>query len=117
MNFIVRALLAGALIAPAAAAQHEGSEAGSHELHQSMTKGSQEMQSMEMSGDLDRDFVEGMLMHHRHGVEMARIQAAQGRDAKAKEFAKKVIENQSKEIRQLESWLKAHPEDGDSRRR
>lgn len=71
---------------------------------------------MEMSGDLDRDFVKSMLMHHRHGVEMARIQAEQGKDARAKEFARKVIESQTKEIRQLENWLKAHPGSGDGRR-
>lgn len=41
---------------------------------------------MEMCGNLHRDFVQTMLMHHRHGVEMAKIQVEQGSDSEAKEF-------------------------------
>lgn len=105
MKTIIPAFASLMLASAAVAAQHEGHGSGSQELHQSMTKGAQEMQAMEMSGNLDRDFVKTMLMHHRHGVEMARIQIEHGRDAKAKEFARKTVEQQTKEIRELERWL------------
>lgn len=113
MKSPLMAVLSAFLAAAPVAAQHQGHEghgAGAQQLHESMTKGAQEMQSMDMSGDLDRDFVKSMLMHHRHGVEMAKIQAEHGSDAKAKSFAKKIIDAQTKEIKQLEGWLQAHPE-------
>lgn len=109
----IAALLAVPLLAAAVSAQghdaHEKNGAGSQQLHEMMTKGSQQMQDMRMSGDLDRDFVESMLMHHRHGMEMAKLQLEQGSDAKAKQFARATIENQKKEIKELENWLQAHP--------
>ena len=37
-------------------------------LHEAMMSGSQEMQSMPMTGDVDRDFIEGMSMHHRQAL-------------------------------------------------
>ena len=111
MKAIIPALLALCLVGGRAAAQsHEGHAMGSHELHESMTKGAQEMQSMEMSGDVDRDFVKSMIQHHRQAVEMSKIQAERGSDAKAKAAAKKIIDSQTKEIKQLEGWLQAHPE-------
>lgn len=112
MKMFIPALLVSVLAAAGIAADrqdHKMTEAGSQELHESMTKSSQEMQSMEMSGNLDRDFVKTMLMHHRQGVEMAKIQVERGSDSKAKEFAKKMIANQTKEIRQLENWLSPQP--------
>ncbi|HET6398193.1 MAG TPA: DUF305 domain-containing protein [Candidatus Thermoplasmatota archaeon] len=114
---IIPALLTAAVLAcPVAAAQHEGvGQGGSHELHEHMLKSSEEMKTMEMSGDLDRDFVQSMLTHHRHGVEMAQIQLENGKDAKAKEFARKVVQNQKKEIKELERWLEQHPEPGQTR--
>lgn len=109
----IGAMLAVPLLAVALAAQgqkgHEMHNGGSHELHEMMTKGSKQMQEMRMSGDLDRDFVESMLMHHRHGMEMAKLQLDQGSDAKAKRLASKIIEGQKKEMKELENWLQAHP--------
>lgn len=118
MKHAIMAALSAFLAAAPAAAQHQGHEghdAGAQRLHESISKGTQEMQSMDMTGDLDRDFVKSMLMHHRHGVEMAKIQAEHGSDAQAKSFAKKIIDNQTKEIKQLEGWLQAHPEEGQKR--
>lgn len=112
MKIMIPAVLAMTLASGAVAAQHEGHDSGAQELHQSMTKGSQEMQSMEMSGNLDRDFVQGMVMHHRQAIDMAKIQLEHGRDAKAREFAKKIVDAQTKEISQLERWLKANPDKG-----
>lgn len=110
MKIMIPAVFAFALVSGASAAQPEGhSGSGAQELHEHMTKSSQEMQSMEMSGDLDRDFVKTMIQHHRHGVEMAQIQLEHGKDAKAKEFARKVVDQQTKEIKQLELWLKGQP--------
>lgn len=117
------ALLACCLAAPAVAAQHEGRErygadvkmehgTQAKTLEESVKKGSEQLQSMELTGDVDRDFVQTMLMHHRHGVEMAQIQLEQGKDKKAKDFARKVIDEQKKDIKELERWLERYPESG-----
>ena len=76
-------------------------------LHEAMMAGSQEMQSMPMTGDVDRDFVEGMTMHHRQALKMAEVELRDGKDAKAKAFAKKIIEAQRKEIMEFERWMSA----------
>lgn len=78
-------------------------------LHEAMMAGSQEMQSMPMTGDVDRDFVEGMAMHHRQAIKMSEIELRDGKDAKAKAFAKKIIAAQKKEIKELELWLSTYP--------
>lgn len=83
-------------------------EMGMSDLHGAMMAGSQEMQSMPMTGDMDRDFVEGMTMHHRQALKMAEVELRDGKDAKAKAFARKIIEAQKKEIKDFERWLSAH---------
>lgn len=45
-------------------------------LHRAMSDSMQRMQSMQSSGDPDRDFATMMREHHRGGVEMARARAA-----------------------------------------
>lgn len=102
-----------ALVAGTAAAHGPDGHHGSHDMHESMMRGCHQMESMRMSGDVDRDFVKEMLMHHRHGVEMAKIQLDKGTDPKAKDFARKIIDEQNKEIEQLQGWLSEHPEKAD----
>ena len=77
---------------------------------ETMKKGSQEMESMPMSMDSDRDFVEGMKAHHQQALKMAQMELSEGKDAKAKAFASKIIVSQKKEIEQFERWLSDHPE-------
>jgi uncharacterized protein (DUF305 family) len=78
---------------------------GSQEMMQSMMKGMKDMQSMQMTGDTDRDFAQMMRMHHQHGIEMAQVELKNGKDAKMKEQAKKIIEAQRKEIKEFDDWL------------
>ena len=105
MKTVIAALLAAsvAVAASAAQGQQQGGR-GSDELHQIMTRGAQEMQSMTMTGEVDRDFVQGMIMHHRHGIEMARIAVEQGTDQKVKDLARRIMDGQQRELKQLESW-------------
>ena len=112
------------LAAGVAAAQHTGHsspapKAGSqpamgspsHEMHKHMTMGMQDMQKMKLTGDVDVDFATMMTMHHKHGIEMARIEAEKGKDEKIREMARKIIESQEKESQQFKEWLagKGHP--------
>ena len=83
-------------------------DAGSKKLHEQMMQGAQESQSMKMKGETDADFVAMMKHHHEQGIKMAETELAHGDDAEAKAFAKKIMENQRKEIAQFEAWQKKH---------
>lgn len=83
-------------------------DSGSRQLHQSMMSGMQDMQRRPMTGDVDKDFIRMMRHHHLQGIEMARIQLQSGNDPEAKRMAQKIIDEQQKEIVQLDSWLQRH---------
>lgn len=65
-----------------------------------------------MSGDVDRDFVMSMKMHHGEAVKMAKIELREATDPKAKDFARRIIASQQKEIAEFDRWLSQHPESG-----
>ena len=96
--------------AQAGHARHDTSraDAGSKQLHQHMMEGAKQSQSMQMKGDTDADFVAMMKHHHEQGIRMAETELAHGDDAEAKRFATKIIENQRKEIAELEAWQQKH---------
>ena len=78
---------------------------GSHDMKQSMMTGMDSMQKMQMSGNVDKDFAMMMKMHHQQGVEMAKMQLAQGKSAEMKAMASRIIATQNIEIAQFDGWL------------
>jgi uncharacterized protein (DUF305 family) len=80
-------------------------QAGTGPMHQSMMLGMQRMQSVRPSGDTDRDFAMMMREHHRQAIEMARTQLEHGRSDELKTLANRIIDEQQKEIAQLDEWL------------
>jgi uncharacterized protein (DUF305 family) len=74
-------------------------------MHASMMKGMKEMQSMRTSGDVDRDFASMMRMHHQQAIDMAREELRNGKDAEMKAMAQKIVDDQSKEVKELDDWL------------
>jgi uncharacterized protein (DUF305 family) len=88
---------------PAANAQQPGG--ASSPMHQSMMLGMQRMQGMRPTGDTDRDFAMMMREHHRQAIEMARTQLEHGRSEEMKTLANKIIDDQHKEIAQIDEWL------------
>lgn len=96
--------------APTSQAMAVGSHAGaSKDLHSVMMNGMESMKNMPMSGDLDKDFAMMMKMHHEQAIAMAKIEAEHGKTAELKAMAQKTIKDQTKEIQQLDAWLKKHP--------
>ncbi|MDF2188658.1 DUF305 domain-containing protein [Paraflavitalea sp. CAU 1676] len=67
---------------------------------------SNKMGSMQMKGDVDHDFADMMIVHHQAAIDMAQQQINSGHNDTLKKFARKIIEDQSREIRELEQWLK-----------
>lgn len=118
----VLAMAASLVVASAAQAQGSASSSGatgtggpSAQMHAQMMKGMQQMQSMQMSGDMDRDFAMMMRDHHKQGIEMARMQIEHGKDPKMREMAKKTMADQQKEVKEFDRWL-ASNKDGSAKK-
>jgi uncharacterized protein (DUF305 family) len=71
-----------------------------------MQQMNRKMGSMEMKGDADHDFAEMMIVHHQAAIEMAQAVIDSGNDAAIKDLAKRIIKDQTKEIEEMQQWLK-----------
>ena len=118
-NWLVTIAVAAALAAASLpATAHEapskgGSGSGaSMEMHKSMMKGMKEMQSMKPSGNVDHDFAMMMRLHHQQAIEMAQHELKHGKDAKMRQMAQKIVDDQKKEIAELDEWMKSSGHSG-----
>jgi len=82
-----------------------GMKHGEGELQKSMIDMSHKMKSMEMSGDIDKDFATMMTAHHDEGVSMSKMELKNGMAKKLKQMAQKGINDQQKDIKEFKSWL------------
>ena len=99
-------------MAPMSKEQHEAMSAkgdaksmDSMDMHKSMMKGMKDMEAMKSSGNVDHDFAMMMKMHHQSALDMAEVELQQGKDAKMRSMAKKIIESQKKEIKEFDQWM------------
>lgn len=67
-------------------------------MHKGMT--------FESTGNPDKDFVIGMIAHHKGAVEMAKVQLKYGSDENLINLSNEIISAQEKEIKLMEDWLK-----------
>jgi uncharacterized protein (DUF305 family) len=70
-----------------------------------MDKMHAEMNRMEVTGDLDRDFMAMMVPHHQSAVEMAKVYLEKGRDPELRKLSEEVIRSQEQEMRYMRSRL------------
>ena len=75
------------------------------DMRGSMMATMKSMDSMKMTGDVDRDFASMMKMHHEGAIEMAEMELRSGKDAKMRSMAKRIISAQQKEIKEFDQWL------------
>lgn len=76
-----------------------------NELAETMEKMDTKMKGVAMTGNTDKNFVMMMLPHHESAVTMAEDELSHGKNLALKKMAQKIIEEQSKEIKQFKSWL------------
>ncbi len=75
-------------------------------MHQSM--------AIEMTGDVDVDFMRGMIPHHQGAIDMAVIVLKYGKDPEVRKLAEAIVAAQETEISFMKEWLEKNgaPESG-----
>jgi uncharacterized protein (DUF305 family) len=79
------------------------------QMHAAMEDMQKKVSSMTMTGKTDIDFAMMMVAHHQAAIDMAKAELETGKDPAMLSMAKKIIAAQTKEIAQLETWLKKNP--------
>ena len=78
----------------------------STDMKKLMDSMAQEMATMPMTGNVDRDFAMMMRIHHQGAIDMAQAELATGKDPQMRKLAKEIIAAQKKEIALIDRWLK-----------
>jgi uncharacterized protein (DUF305 family) len=73
-----------------------------------MDKNMQDMKAVPSSNNPDNDFASLMKMHHMGALEMAQAEVTRGTNAEMKTMAQKMIDEQQKEIAELNTFLSGH---------
>ena len=58
------------------------------------------------TGDTDVDFRTHMIPHHKGAMAMAEVALKHAKDPETKAMARKIIDDQKKEVSEMEAWLK-----------
>jgi len=85
-----------------------GMKHGEGEMQKSMSKMMDKMKSMQMSSNIDKDFVTMMASHHQDGISMAKMELKNGMSDKLKQMAQKSIDDQQKDMKEFQAWLSAN---------
>ncbi len=90
------------------AAPREGGEAPApaEQAFMSATERMNRQMMRPMVGDADIDFANMMIAHHQGAIDMANVELQYGADPEMRAKAQEVIDAQSKEIEELQDWLK-----------
>lgn len=77
-----------------------------------MHKNMQDMKTVQSTSNPDNDFAALMKVHHMGALDMAQLQVARGTDPQLKQMAQKMIDDQQREIAELNTFLSGHQAHG-----
>ncbi|MEO5948735.1 MAG: DUF305 domain-containing protein [Chitinophagaceae bacterium] len=63
------------------------------------------MKEMKMSGNVDVDFVNMMMIHHQGAIDMATSEISSGKNDSIKSLARSIVKDQENEIAAMRKWL------------
>ena len=73
------------------------------------TEGTMEqLQQEQLNGDADHDFAHILILHHQDAIEMANVELQHGMNQQVKEIAQKIVDNNKKQIAELQTWTKSN---------
>lgn len=70
------------------------------------TTSAQTQSGMNRSNEVDKSFIEMMVPHHQSANEMAEIALKRAKNPEVKRLAQSIIDDQTKEIKQMQTWYK-----------
>ena len=85
------------------AATSANGASASKQMHHTMMQGMEKMQSMQPSGDPDKDFATMMEHHHTQAVKMTQAYLTDAKNPQLKAWAQKSLKSQKKELQELQS--------------
>ena len=74
---------------------------------QAMDKMHKDM-AIEFSDNAGADFARAMIQHHQGALDMAQVALQYAQDDEIRRIAQKTIDDQTKDIKELRSWLERH---------
>ena len=80
-----------------------------HAMKESMERMDNGMQSAQMNGDIDHDFVTMMIAHHQGAIDMAKAELLYGKDPVTRRLAEEIVVDQQSEIQAMQLWLSKQP--------
>ncbi|HEY0356260.1 MAG TPA: DUF305 domain-containing protein [Flavisolibacter sp.] len=83
-------------------------------MHKVMEDMMRNMKTLQPTGDPDHDFALLMKHHHQGALEMAKEEMQGGTDEKMKQMARKMAEDQQKDVAELERYLENSKPSGNS---
>ena len=75
------------------------------EMTETMDKMMKQMGESKMTGNVDKDFAMMMIPHHEAAVTMSGDELSHGKNLALKKMAQKILEDQTKEVADLKTWL------------
>ncbi|ABF40986.1 protein of unknown function DUF305 [Candidatus Koribacter versatilis Ellin345] len=102
---LISALLIAGFALGAAAQMSVADHRFMDEMTRSMSTMDQDMASVCMTGDTDRDFAAMMLPHHRGAIDMAKAELRYGTDPVMRRLAQEILVDQQSEIDAMNLWL------------
>ena len=74
-------------------------------LSEEMTEMKSNLNTIKMTQNIDKDYVNLMIKHHEREIEMAKYEVSHGMNTQLKQMSQKIISDQTKEISLFKNWL------------